>query len=65
MDAKEIKKALIEQRKINLSGNLYHKTQLDFAYNTNHIEGSTITLDETSSIYDTGTILTSKDKVIV
>lgn len=50
---------------MNLPGNLYHKTQLDFAYNTNHIEGSTITPDETASIYDTGTILTSKDKVIV
>ena len=48
-----------------LTGSLYHKTQLDFAYNTNHIEGSTITADETASIYDTGTILTSSDKVIV
>jgi len=60
-----IKKALIEQRKMNLSGNLYHKTQVDFAYNTNHIEGSTITSEETSSIYDTGTILASEDKVLV
>ena len=65
MEVSKIKKALIEQKKINLSGNLYYKTQLDFAYNTNHIEGSTITPDETESIYDTGTILTSKDKVIV
>lgn len=60
-----IKKALIEQRRIDLSGNLYYKTQIDFAYNTNHLEGSTITKDETASIYDTGTILTSSDKVIV
>ena len=65
MDARKVKEALIEQRKMNLSGNLYHKTQLDFAYNTNHIEGSTITPDETASIYDTGTILASSDKVIV
>lgn len=65
MEVEKIKKALIEQKNIGLSGNLYHKTQLDFAYNTNHIEGSTITPDETASIYDTGTILTSKDKVIV
>lgn len=48
-----------------MSGSLYHKTQLDFSYNTNHIKGFTITFDETASIYDTGTILTSKDKVIV
>ena len=65
MKVSEIKKALIEQKKINLSGNLYHRTQLDFAYNTNHMEGSTITQDETASIYDTGTILTSSEKVIV
>lgn len=65
MDISKIKEALIVQRKVGLSGNIYHKTQLEFAYNTNHIEGSTITSDETASIYDTGTILTSKDKVIV
>ena len=65
VDVKDIKKALIEQKRINLSGNLYYKTQVDFAYNTNHIEGSTITSDETASIYDTGTILTSADKIIV
>ena len=65
MEAQEIKKALIEQKRMNLSGNLYHRTQLEFAYNNNHIEGSTITPDETASIYDTGTILADKDKVIV
>lgn len=65
MEISTIKKALIEQKNLKLSGNLYHKTQLDFAYNTNHIEGSTITPDETASIYDTGTILTDKNKVIV
>ena len=65
MDVKKIKNALIRQKENNLSGNLYYKTQIDFAYNTNHIEGSTITPDETESIYETGTILTSEDKVIV
>ena len=65
MEVSKIKKALIEQRRIDLPGNLYYKTQIDFAYNTNHIEGSTITHDETISIYDTGTKLTNSDKVIV
>ena len=65
MEISKIKNALIEQRNMNLSGNLYHKTQLEFAYNSNHMEGSTITLDETASIYDTGTILASSDKAIV
>ena len=65
MEIIEIKKALTLQKKLNLLGNLYHKTQIDFAYNSNFIEGLTITPDETASIYDTGTILTSNDKVIV
>ena len=65
MDAKTIKKALLQQKRIGLPGNLYYKTQIDFAYNTNHIEGSTITKDETKSIYDTGTILADEKKVIV
>ena len=65
MDAITIKKALLQQKKINLPGNLYYKTQIDFAYNTNHMEGSTITPDETRSIYDTGTILADNNKVIV
>ena len=65
MEISKVKEALIEQKNMNLSGNLYHKTQIEFAYNTNHMEGSTITPDETASIYDTGTILTSSDKVIV
>lgn len=64
MTAKKIREALLMQKNIELRGNLYHKTQVDFAYNTNHMEGSTITSDETESIYDTGTILTSKDQVI-
>ena len=44
MEISKIKKALIEQKNIGLSGNLYHKTQIDFAYNTNHIEGSQLRL---------------------
>ena len=65
MDIGKVRDTLIEQKRINLPGNLYYKTQIDFAYNTNHLEGSTITHDETASIFDTGTILTSSDKVIV
>ena len=65
MEVSYVKKVLIEQKNMNLSGSLYHKTQVDFAYNTNHMEGSTITSDETASIFDTGTILSNKDKVIV
>lgn len=65
MEVAEIKEALIEQRKLGLTGNLYYRNQLDFAYNTNHLEGSTISADETATIYDSGTILSDGKKVIV
>ena len=64
ISVEKIKDALLQQRRIELSGNLYYKTQIDFCYNTNHMEGSTITKDETMSIYDTGTILTDGEKVV-
>ena len=63
MEVSKIKKALVEQKNIGLSGNLYHKTQLDFTYNTNHIEGSKLTEDQTRYIYETNTLLAEKDSI--
>lgn len=48
---------LREQKEMKLKGNLYHRTQVSFAYNTNHIEGSTLTEDQTRYIFETNTIL--------
>ena len=48
---------LKEQKEMKLKGNLYHRTQVSFAYNTNHIEGSTLTEDQTRYIFETNTIL--------
>ena len=48
---------LREQKEMGLKGNLYHNTQIIFAYNTNHIEGSELTEDQTRYIYETNTIL--------
>jgi Fic family protein len=64
MEVSKIKEALIMQKIIELTGNLYYRTQIEFCYNTNHIEGSTITEDETMSIYDTGTILADSEKIV-
>ena len=47
---------LREQKSMRLKGNLYHVTQVIFAYNTNHIEGSTLTEEQTRYIYETNTI---------
>ncbi|MFR1776738.1 MAG: Fic family protein [Clostridia bacterium] len=48
---------LREQKEMELKGNLYHNTQVIFAYNTNHIEGSKLTEDQTRYIFETNTIL--------
>lgn len=48
---------LREQKEMGLKGNLYHTTQINFAYNTNHIEGSTLTEEQTRYIYETNTLV--------
>lgn len=54
---------LREQKEMKLKGNLYHQTQVSFAYNTNHIEGSTLTEDQTRYIFETNTILFESDTI--
>ena len=54
---------LREQKEMGLKGNLYHNTQIIFAYNTNHIEGSTLTEDQTRYIFETNTILFEGDTI--
>ena len=54
---------LREQKNMKLKGNLYHNTQITFAYNTNHIEGSRLTEDQTRYIYETNTLLSEKDSI--
>ena len=54
---------LREQKNMKLKGNLYHNTQITFAYNTNHIEGSKLTEDQTRYIYETNTLLAEKDTI--
>lgn len=58
-----ILEVLKEQKSMKLKGNLYHNTQIIFAYNTNHIEGSKLTEDQTRYIYETNTLLTEKESI--
>ena len=44
------------QKASRYPGGIYHKTQIDFTYNSNHIEGSRLTHDQTRYIFDTNTI---------
>lgn len=53
----EILQMLREQHEMNLPGGLYHKAQVMLAYNTNRIEGSKLTEEQTRSIFETHTIL--------
>jgi len=55
---------LTEEKNMKLKGGLYHHCQIEFAYNTNHIEGSRLTEDQTRYIYETNTI-NSDDKEAV
>lgn len=48
---------LTRERDQKTSGGLYHSTQLVFAYNSNHMEGSTLTPEQTAQLYDTGELL--------
>ena len=48
--------ALREQKELKMMGGIYHRTQIDLTYNSNHIEGSRLTHDQTRYIFETNTI---------
>lgn len=52
---------LREEKKIKLNGGIYHQTQIKLSYNSNHMEGSTLTEDQTRYIYETNTIGLEKE----
>ena len=55
---------LREQKEMKLKGGIYHKTQIDLTYNSNHIEGSRLTHDQTRYIFETNTIGVTTDETI-
>ena len=63
---KEINKTTLlyrlqEEKQIRLKGGIYHQTQVKLAYNSNHMEGSKLTEDQTRYIYETNTIGLEKE----
>ena len=52
---------LQEQKASKYSGGIYHKTQIDLTYNSNHIEGSRLTHDQTRYIFETNTVGVEKE----
>ena len=57
---------ILQNEKANkYSGGIYHKTQIDLTYNSNHMEGSRLTHDQTRYIFETNTIGIEKEVINV
>ena len=63
--SKNLLDILKSEKESKLTGGIYHKIQIDLTYNSNHIEGSKLTHDQTRYIYETNTIGISNEIVNV
>lgn len=54
--ARNLVDVLLDEKATGIKGGIYNKLQVDFAYNSNHIEGSKLTHDQTRYIYETKTV---------
>lgn len=61
----DILKRLKMEKDAGMNGGIYHKVQIELTYNSNHIEGSRLTHDETRYIYETNTIGVENDTINV
>ena len=64
MDLPKLKEELIEQKKSKFKGNIYHFSQVNFAYNSNKIEGGRLTEDETAEIFETNSFISKKREAV-
>ncbi len=60
----KLKNELIEQKKSRFKGNIYHYSQVNFAFNSNKIEGGKLTEDETEEIFTTNSFIPKSDDSI-
>lgn len=56
---------LRKQKAAKMTGGIYHKIQIDLTYNSNHMEGSRLTHDQTRYIFETNTIGLGNDVINV
>ncbi|MDD3397770.1 MAG: Fic family protein [Clostridia bacterium] len=61
----ELLNVLRNEKESKLKGGIYHKTQIELTYNSNHIEGSKLTEDQTRYIFETNTIGVSNENINV
>lgn len=59
---KPLLKLLREEKEMKLKGGIYHQTQVKLAYNSNRIEGSVLSEEQTRYIYETNTIAMPKEE---
>lgn len=64
MDISKIKTELLSQKESKFKGNIYHYSQVNFSYNSNKIEGSRLTSDQTEAIFDTSSFIPKSDDLI-
>lgn len=64
MEIDRLKEELIQQRKSKFKGNIYHYSQVNFAYNSNKIEGGRLSEDETEEIFETDSFIPKSDETI-
>lgn len=64
MGITKIKNELIKQKQSRFKGNIYHYSQVNFSYNSNKIEGSRLTSDQTEAIFDTSAFIPKSDELI-
>ena len=64
MDINKIKNELIKQKESKFKGNIYHYSQVNFAYNSNKIEGNRLTSEQTEAIFDTLSFIPKSDDAI-
>ena len=64
MDINIIKKELIKQKESKFKGNIYHYSQVNFSYNSNKIEGSTLSSEQTEEIFVSESFIPKNDELI-
>ncbi len=64
-DAQTLPEILKREKQGSVRGGIYHKVQVELTYNSNHIEGSRLTYDQTRYIYETNTISADQGEINV
>ena len=64
MDIKKIKNELLKQKESKFKGNIYHYSQVNFAYNSNKIEDTHLSENETEEIFVTNSYISKEDDVV-